>query len=384
MDAEHAEHSDAPVAITGVGLHSAFGDLDATCAAVGERRSAVVDHTLEQIEGFPPHAGAPVAAYELRDFLPDRKVRKFMNPTCELAVVAAGRALDDAGLRDDEVRCADAALLMASGLIAFDLSQIMHLRGQLTDAAGAFDIEKMGRQGIRACHPLMPFKMLLNMPLGMVSIVYGIRGENMILYPGPAQAAVCLDKALRGIRAGRFERALVGGSAQLLSLMPLSTLQRQGLLAGTPEQTRPGDRHRGLAPTDAGAFVMLEAEAAARARGARVRAYLDAVDCAQQRHALGASDRAGASVGRVFFTGSCGADEDAAEQSWLASSPRTEGSGTLRLDPLIGHGGPAAIPLQLALACGMTQRSGRIWIAAGDPDGAHSLVQLRLDAEAGA
>jgi len=50
-------------------------------------------------------------------------------------------------------------------------------------------------EGLRRCHPLMPFKMLLNMPLGLVSIAFGLRGPNAILYPGPEQSAAAIDSA---------------------------------------------------------------------------------------------------------------------------------------------------------------------------------------------
>ena len=72
---------------------------------------------------------------------------------------------------------------MCTGLIAFDFSTVSEPLAGALAADGTVDLEYVGNEGLRRLHPLLPFKMLLNMPLGLVSIVYKIRGENVILYP---------------------------------------------------------------------------------------------------------------------------------------------------------------------------------------------------------
>jgi 3-oxoacyl-(acyl-carrier-protein) synthase len=145
-------------------------------------------------------------------------------------------------------------------------------------AGGHLDLQRMGGEGFRLCHPLLPFKMLLNTPLGLVSIIFGVKGSNFILYPDGAQGGTCVEAAARAIRAGRLAGALVGGTSCGLSFLPVCTLRRLGRLASDPRSAtpyRPG--HAGYAPADAAAFVVLESLAAARARGARPRAVLEGV-----------------------------------------------------------------------------------------------------------
>jgi 3-oxoacyl-[acyl-carrier-protein] synthase II len=347
------------VAITGVGLHSAFGGLMETQAALHERRNGLGPISLPNIDGFPPVAGAPAADYDLLPYLPDRKLRKYMNPTVELAVLTAGRALDSAGLRADDERRPACALFVSTGLIAFDLAQLTPLHAQGTSADGQLDLARMGSHGIRACHPLLPFKMLLNMPLGLVSIVFGLRGENFILYPGAGQAGTCLEKAWRGIRTGRFARALVGGSDQQISLLPLVSLKRQGRLAQTPAAAEPGDAHQGRAPADAGAFLLLEAESAAHERGARILASLDSIQLSAEPGELHPPAEHEHAPDRFLCTGSLSAEQDSQDRTRFGIMPEN-------LDGVLGHAGAAALPTLAALAC--AGPAGSCLLVSRDPD----------------
>ena len=347
------------VVITGVGLHTTFGGSIATQASLAEGSCGIRPISLPNIAGFPPVAGAPAAEYDLLAYLPDRKLRKYMNPTVELAVLTAGRALDSAGLLGDHKRLSACGLFVSTGLIAFDLAQLTPLHAQGTSADGQLDLARMGSHGIRACHPLLPFKMLLNMPLGLVSIVFGLRGENFILYPGAGQAGTCLEKAWRGIRTGRFERALVGGSDQQVSLLPLVSLKRQGRLAQTPAEAEPGDAHRGRAPADAGAFLLLEAKNAARERGARILASLDSIQFSADPSELHPTAEHEDGPERTLCSGSLSAEQDRQD--------RTRFGKTLEnLDGVLGHAGAAALPTLAALAC--AGPAGSRLLVSRDPD----------------
>ncbi len=263
------------VVVTGVGLHCAFGDLKSAREALSTGQSALRHVAPARASGFPPLPGASAETSPLKDVLSDRKLRKYMNPATQLAVIAAGRALENAGLLDDDELRTEMALYMATGLIAFDFSTIGRALAEATGADHRVDMEFVGARGLRLINPLMPFKMLLNMPLGLVSIVFGIGGENAIVYPGASEACAVVEAASRGIARGRFDRALVGGSEQGVATMPMAFMKRHGWLAETPERARPFVvEHQGMAVADIGAFLVLESARAAEARGAPVLAEL--------------------------------------------------------------------------------------------------------------
>ena len=340
------------IVVTGVGLHTGHGDTQATWTALAENRSALTcerawnlhaaDSATEQ--RFP---AAPAPDASPVEFLADRKLVKYMGPCTQMAVLAAGRALRDAGLIETAADRESMGLFLATGPIAFDVEQALASFGQ--DVAN--DLLALRHEGLRRCHPLLPFKMLLNMPLGLVSIVFGIKGPNFILYPGAEQGACALAHALRGLRRGRFVRALVGGSASTLGLAPIMNLRRVGKLASSIEAALPfSEQHAGWAPADQAAFLVLETEAEAARRGRVPHACLDSVEVSGE----GAADRLWDLIPRppqaVFPVATLAAadlcaDRGRARARW--TTPQTFASA----DGLLGVAPAASFLLATSLAC---------------------------------
>lgn len=374
-----------PVAITGVGLHCAFGGREEAREALRAGRQSLAPIALAGVHGLPPCVGACAS-----DEIPAgrwltgsaRKLLKYASPTAAMAIAAAGAALEDGGLADDAERRAALGLYVAAGLIAFDVGEVRRGVEAVADE-GSIDPRRVN-EGLRRCHPLMPFKMLLNMPLGLVSIAFGLRGPNAILYPGPEQGAAAIDFAVRAIAHGRLDAALVGGTAHALSLLPLGTLARLGCLASTVAEAQPFSAgQRGLAPGDAAAFLLIEAEASAKQRGARLRALLGG---AVGHSALPSKDKdAGGPIERLLsriaqpepprrllFSG----DPAQARRAQLAQScarrwPNAEPPSIESFDGQLGYSGAAALPLSVALTL------------ASDADEATPLLALAVDPRGG-
>jgi 3-oxoacyl-[acyl-carrier-protein] synthase II len=362
------------VVVTGLGVHCGLGDLASCEEALASGRSAVRAGAPPGAPGFPPSAIAPADLAPIRDAPADRKLHKYMSPATVLAVIAAGRALDDAGLLDDPAGRGNMALYMATGPIAFDFSTVGRSLASAAGETGRVDLRFVGQHGLRLIHPLMPFKMLLNMPLGLVSIVYGLRGDNVIAYPGAMQAAAVLEAAVRHIARRRFERALVGGAEQGVAAMPLALLKRRGRLAGSPKLVRPfEERHAGLAAADLAAFLVLESEESAAARGARALAEVSA-----PRPGAPASSERRRAPDRVLVTGSVdrGSDESvvrATDDVWSGARP-VLGS----LDGLAGYAASASLFAHLALGAraidgaGAALETPRVHVVSLDPGGSGS------------
>jgi len=375
------EPHSCPVLVTGVGLHTAFGDGEATLEAWRAGRSAVA---MRPVLGLPelPVAIAPAPAPA--ELLGDRKLLKYMSPTTALSVVGAGRALRSAGLGEDAPAREAMALFIGTGLTAFDLAEVGPAVEAARDAQGELDPRRVGA-GLARCHPLMPFKTLLNMPVGLTSIAFGLRGENFITYPGAYQAGHCFETAVRGLRTGRFERALVGASVQGVSLMPLSTLWRAGWLSDSCEAARPfAAGRRGVAPTDVSAFVVLESESAAAARGARPLAILDppaglgpAPDehRAPERRRLWQEACANGLPARVLLSGGVAArdDEEALALAAEFGAPRVEG-----LDGALGYLDAAGVAAGVGLAALLLGReAGPALVSVSDPRGGEWAALVR-------
>lgn len=384
-----------PVVITGIGLHSAFGDLPATCEALRADRHALAPIDLDNVHGLPPCVGARAS-----DEIPagrwlagsGRKLLKYASPTAAMAIAAAGAALQDGGLTDDSDRRARLGLYVAAGLIAFDVGEVRRGVEAVADE-GRIDPRRVN-EGLRRCHPLMPFKMLLNMPLGLVSIAFGLRGPNAILYPGPEQGAAAIDFAARAIAHGRLNAALVGGTAHALSLLPLGTLARLGCLARTVAEAQPfGADQRGLAPGDAAAFLLVEAETSAHERDARIYARLGgavsrpALDGDRREEALDglfARIPEHATSSTLRFSGATAARDhglliDAYGRRW----PDAAAPEVASFDGRLGYGGAAALPLTVALTLAQDEGRGSSLLAlAADPRGGLGATWLSIPAGA--
>jgi 3-oxoacyl-[acyl-carrier-protein] synthase II len=341
------------IAVTGVGLHTGHGDTQATWNALKEGRSALVDKHAwgkgwsNDGESFPV---APAPDPSPTEFLADRKSIKYMGPCTQMAVLAAGRALRDAGLVEAEA-AADrqaTALYVATGPIAVDIEQALQGIGK----GNAALLLAFKQEGLRRCHPLLPFKLLLNMPLGLVSITFAIRGPNAIFYPGAEQGGCALSHAMRGLRRGRFVRALVGGTAQTLSLAPLLGLQREGRLAATIERAQPSSaQHAGWVPADQAAFLVLETEAEAQRRERSPYAFLDDTVVLGADTATRAWQTAGElAPDAVMVTGTTSALEVAEERA-RAATIWAQRPVLASVDGLLGVAPAASWLLAAALAC---------------------------------
>jgi len=153
------------------------------------------------------HAGPPC---DSSGYLKVRKQRKFMGLQDELAVVAAGRALESAGLPGP--LGARAGLFLAVGYIPFEQSDIdLLLAGSLTD--GRFSMERFSTDGYASVNPLLTFRCLSNMPAYHVSVNFDLQGPYFVTYPGAGQFYQALEEAAAAIRGGRIDVALVGGVA---------------------------------------------------------------------------------------------------------------------------------------------------------------------------
>jgi 3-oxoacyl-(acyl-carrier-protein) synthase len=363
------------VLVTGVGMHTAFGGAEATRAAVEAGRSALARWRHPDADGFPEVAAAPVAPAAAGDLPVDRKLLKYASPAAELAVAAAGRALREAGLLGEGAQGARAGmgLFVATGLIGFELGQVARAISEAGAGPWVADGPRLA-DGLSRCHPLLPFRMLLNMPLGLVSIAYGLKGENAVLYPGPLQGGMALATGFEAVARGRCRRALVGAAHHGLALLPLALERRRGRLAATPEEA--GGAGGLWAATDAAAFLVLESAEAAVERGARP---LAALRMAAARRDGG--DPARAEAWRRL------AEAGAA----LVLTSGTTGPGEARpavrvrpLDPLLGHAGAAAPAVAAGLAALALAAEGLPAAAAlaGDPDGGLALALLARPAEA--
>jgi hypothetical protein len=209
---------------------------------------------------LPAQGDAPAA--DPHPFLRTRKSRKYMGLQDDLAVVATGRALSNAGLLSLGPR---AGLFLAVGAIPFREEDIDPVLAASLDPEGGFDLRLFGAGGFQKAHPLLTFRCLPNMPAYHVSACFDVQGPYVVTYPSAGQFYVALDEAIHALAEETIDVAIVGGVAHQTNF-----LVRQHFARLEP----PVDASR---LDDAAGVIILESPASLSRRGARVRGRVEAI-----------------------------------------------------------------------------------------------------------
>lgn len=198
-------------------------------------------------------------------YLKVKKLRKYMGVQDDLAVVAAAKALESAGLlarSASEGLGERTGLYLAVGYIPFEKADLDPLLAASLDAAGNFSMEAFSTAGFRTVNGLLTFRCLPNMPAFHVSTNFDIQGPYFVTYPGPGQFYVALEEALIALEEGSIDVALVGGVAHQWNFLVASHFAR--IVPPIPAERL----------LDAAAFLVVEHESHMRLRGSAARSCL--------------------------------------------------------------------------------------------------------------
>jgi 3-oxoacyl-(acyl-carrier-protein) synthase len=256
------------VAVTGIGVVSPLGTgVAAFHRALTEARSGVrrLDPSVALRSGV--QVGAAVDWDPALHFKPPEAAQ--LDRASQYALVAAGEALAASGL--DPAGAAPAAR-----------ERIGVYWG--TGMGGAHTLEAAYRQVYAdddfRLRPLSVVMAMSNAAGSNVALRWGLRGPFANFSTACSSSAMAIGEAMRTIRAGRADAVVAGGSEALLTPGMLAAWQALRTLAPADAQdpaasSRPFDQRRaGLVLGEGAAALVLEDEARARARGARILALL--------------------------------------------------------------------------------------------------------------
>jgi 3-oxoacyl-[acyl-carrier-protein] synthase II len=206
---------------------------------------------------------------EVRDFDPgrymDSKGARRMSRFAQFAVAAAQLAADDAGLvlSDDERRRAGSAIATGSGGAIDTMEEVLVLKERGPNRVSPFYVPTMAP----------------NMGACQVSMHLGLRGPALASVAACASGLYSYIEAKYLIESGRCDIVLAGGTEAALHPLPIAALANMKALSRRNDEparaSRPFDRDRDGFVFGEGAVVMvIESEARAKARGARVYAEL--------------------------------------------------------------------------------------------------------------
>jgi len=268
-----AERANA-VWITGIG---AFCPLGTDAASSIERalsgRSAIGPAPSAVCE-WMPHSLAAQAPDPLP--LLDRQGQSLDRAT-QLALVACDEALSQSGLLQESVQ-ADRNRIGIYGGIGFGGAQTVD--SLYTRYHQAMENHSQTGRNPTIMHPLSVPRMMANAPVAAVSMKYGLRGSSYTYSVACASSAVALGEAMRAIRQGWLDAAVVFGTEAMINpgaYMAWNALRVLAKGEGTEASLscRPFDRQRsGFVLGEGSASLVLERADLARQRMVRPLAEL--------------------------------------------------------------------------------------------------------------
>ncbi|MBI5864910.1 MAG: beta-ketoacyl-[acyl-carrier-protein] synthase family protein [Planctomycetes bacterium] len=285
--------SDRRVVITGLGPVTPIGTGAADFwNALLEGRSGVRRLQAFDPSGFDSQVGAEIDGCTINDAVPKayRKAGKIMARDIVLAVVAAHKAVSDAGLvtkclieRGDcpgptNVDSTRLGANIGAGLICADLSELSEALSS-AGVDGVFSFAKWGTEGMNNLTPLWLLKFLPNMLACHVTIVHDCQGPSNTITCGEASSHLAIGEGFRTIQRGTADVMICGGAESKnnpMALIRQSLAHRLSRRNDTPAAAcRPFGKDRdGTTVSEGGGLVILEELAHARKRGARIYAEL--------------------------------------------------------------------------------------------------------------
>ena len=212
-----------------------------------------------------------------------------LDPAGQYGLIAARDAWADAGT--PEVDPERLGVVMGSGI------------GGVNTLLDQWDTLK--EKGARRVFPLAVPMLMPNGPAAAVSLELNARAGAHTPVSACASGAEAIGYAMEMIRSGRADVVVAGGTEAAMHPMPIAgfaAMQALSTRNDEPERaSRPYDTGRdGFVLGEGAAVVVLESEAHARARGARVYAEVCGVGMSSDAHHIAAPDPEGGGAARAM------------------------------------------------------------------------------------
>ena len=249
------------VVITGMGTLNPLGnDVQTTWENAKNGKSGIT--TITQ---FDASAYKTQIAGEVKDFDADalfgRREARRMSRLTQLGLAAAGQAITNAGLEITDSNRDRIGVLMGSGMGSLD---------PISD-----NVTTLTERGPNRVSPFFVPMMLADTPSAMISITYGLRGPNMVIYTACAAANDAIGQAASHIQRGATDVMITGGAESCVLPIAIAGFGAMKAISTRNDQpetaSRPFDVDRdGFIVAEGAGVLVLESLDHAQARGATI------------------------------------------------------------------------------------------------------------------
>lgn len=341
------------VVITGIGLISSLGEgVEAHWNAFS--KAGTQPHLEKQ--AFAPYTVHPLGEVDWSLQIPKRGDQRQMETWQRLGTYAAGLALQDAGMKDDEALCATMDMIVGAGGGERDITVDMQIleEGRTSNNRGVMLNEKLSTE----LRPTLFLAQLSNLLAGNISIVHKVTGSSRTFMGEEGSGISAIETAAARIRTGQSTHALVGGSYNAEHFDMILGAELGGLLkhdGWAALWSRDGSAGGGMISGSGGVFLVLESVDHAQKRGARAYAEISGIESAQIRRSTADLEKTvrelvlaanGGKNPAYVVSGASGAHAATAAEKAALESVSAAYRG---ISSLTGHLREAQFPLALAL-----------------------------------
>jgi 3-oxoacyl-[acyl-carrier-protein] synthase II len=284
------------VVITGIGVLSAAGSLDAFWPSVLEGRSPV-----RRVDRFDASAFRSQVAAQVDDFDPldhmDARSARALDRFSQFGLAAGKAAMADAGLApgaDGGAHPQRIGIFLGSALGGIAFAEAQH--------------ERYLERGIRSVAPTLALAVFGGAAPANLGIALDVRGPILSTANSCASGSVAIGEALGAIRAGEIDAAIAGGVECPLSPLAFGAFDiiralGHGHNDDPTHAARPFDRGRdGFVMGEGAGLLVLEAAEVAERRGVRPYAELMGYGASSDAHHMVQPRADGSEAARAVVT----------------------------------------------------------------------------------
>src|SRR5678816_2825091 len=194
------------VVITGVGAVTPVGNTaEEFWASLVEGRSGIGPITRFETTGYPTRTAGELKGVDALKYV-DKKDDRKLDPYLKYAVACAQMAVDDAGLKTDQIESTRFGVLVGSGI------------GGITTLLESHSV--LLSKGLDRVSPFFIPMLIINMAPGLISMRFGARGPNSSVVTACATGNHAIGDAARIVQRGDADVMIAGGSEAII--LPLT------------------------------------------------------------------------------------------------------------------------------------------------------------------
>jgi 3-oxoacyl-[acyl-carrier-protein] synthase II len=252
------------VAVTGIGVKTPAGTDVATYwdTLLAGRGTAAPIRAFDATS-LPVGFACEVDGFDPSAYLGPKEARR-VDRVAQLGFAAAADAWSDAGEPGvDPARCAVVTGVGIGGLITLETQERVLLE-----------------QGPTRVSPFLVPMIMPNAAAALVSLQFGWTGPTVCVATACAAGTHAVGEGMRLVRDGTSDIVLAGGAEAVITPVAVAAFARMGALSSRADDpataSRPFDATRdGFVMGEGAAFLVLEREDRARARGARIYGFVE-------------------------------------------------------------------------------------------------------------